>query len=116
MVAPPSTVQIDGLFADWLGRDQLDSDPVPVKNPDVDILRYGAAVNTSAAYFHVAVAGDLMAGQVPDRFIRIPPGQGGEASGGPPVSLPRPKGEDIPRANIHPDSAHTARGPRGRIY
>src|SRR6266704_4170663 len=68
VVAPPSTVRIDGLFADWIGRDQADSDSVPVKNPDVDILRYGAAVNTSTAYFHVAVAGDLMAGRVPDRF------------------------------------------------
>src|SRR3989449_4782097 len=97
MVAPPSTVQIDGLFADWLGRDQLDSDPVPVKNPDVAILRYGAAVNTSAAYFHVAVAGDLMAGQGPDRFIRIPPGQGRECSGGPPGSLRPPTGGGILR-------------------
>src|SRR5712691_10543820 len=68
VVAPPSTVRIDGLFADWVGTDQKDSDPVPVKNPDVNILRYGAAVNTSAAYFHVAVAGDLMAGRVPERL------------------------------------------------
>src|SRR3989475_5479104 len=100
LVAPPSTVRIDGLFADWVGRDQLDSDPVPVKNPDVDILRYGAAVNTSAAYFHVAVAGDLMAGRVPDRFIRLPPGQGGNGSGGPPIPLPRRTGEDILRAYV----------------
>jgi len=116
MVAPPSTVQIDGLFADWLGRDQLDSDPVPVKNPDVDILRYGAAVNTSAAYFHVAVAGDLMAGQVPDRFIRIPPGQGGNASGGPPVPLPRRTGEDILRAYIDLNSTDAAGVPVDGIY
>src|SRR3989475_3915674 len=100
LVAPPSTVRIDGLFADWVGRDQLDSDPVPVKNPDVDVLRYGAAVNTSAAYFHVAVAGDLMAGRVPDRFIRLPPGQGGNGSGGPPIPLPRRTGEDILRAYV----------------
>ncbi|HEX9565965.1 MAG TPA: hypothetical protein VGA48_00020, partial [Thermoplasmata archaeon] len=100
VVAPPSTVRIDGLFADWVGTDQKDSDPVPVKNPDVNILRYGAAVNTSAAYFHVAVAGDLMAGRVPDRFIRLPPGQGGNGSGGPPLPLPRRTGEDILRAYI----------------
>src|SRR3989454_1129868 len=116
MVAPPSTVQIDGLFADWLGRDQLDSDPVPVKNPDVDILRYGAAVNTSAAYFHVAVAGDLMAGQVPHRFIKIPPGQGGAASGGPPRPLPRRTGEDILRAYIDLNSTDAAGVPVDGIY
>src|SRR5439155_524374 len=49
VVGPPSTVRVDGLFADWIGRDQMDSDPVPVQNPDVNIVRYGAAVNTSAA-------------------------------------------------------------------
>ncbi|HYT16893.1 MAG TPA: helix-hairpin-helix domain-containing protein [Thermoplasmata archaeon] len=130
MMAPPSTVRVDGLFADWVGRDQTDSDPVPVKNPDVDILRYGAAVNTTAAYFHVAVAGDLMAGRVPDRFIRIPPGQGGNASGGPPVPLPRRTGEDILRSyvdlnstdavglsvdGIHADYLLEVRGVAGRI-
>jgi len=116
MIAPPSTVRIDGLLADWVGRDQIDSDPVPVKNPDVDILRYGAAVNTSAVYFHVSVAGDLMAGQVPDRFIRIPPGQGGNASGGPPVPLPRRTGEDILRAYIDLNSTDAAGVPVDGIY
>ena len=100
MVAPPPTVRVDGLFADWVARDQADSDPVTVKNPDVDILRYGAAVNTSSAFFHVVVAGDLMAGRVPDRFVRLPPGQGGNASGGPPIPLPRRTGEDILRAYV----------------
>src|SRR2546426_8463711 len=80
VLAPPSTVQVDGLFADWIGRDQTDSDPVPVKNPDVNILRYGAAVNTSAAFFHVSVAGDLMAGRRPPRVLPPPPGQGGKGS------------------------------------
>ena len=116
LVAPPSTVRIDGLFADWVGRDQLDSDPVPVKNPDVDILRYGAAVNTSAAYFHVAVAGDLMAGRVPDRFIRLPPGQGGNGSGGPPIPLPRRTGEDILRVYIDLNSTDNIGFPFDGIY
>src|SRR2546428_1102194 len=108
VVAPPSTVRVDGLFADWVGRDQIDSDPVPVKNPDVDILRYGAAVNTSAAFFHVVVEGDLMAGRVPDRFIRLPPRQGGNGSGGTPLPLPRRTGEGIFRAYIHLNAADAA--------
>src|SRR3989442_769266 len=116
LVAPPSTVRIDGLFADWVGRDQVDSDPVPVKNPDVDILRYGAAVNTSAAYFHVAVAGDMMAGRVPDRFIRLPPGQGGNGSGGPPIPLPRRTGEDILRAYVDLNSTDAVGLPVDGIY
>lgn len=128
--APPSTIRIDGLFADWVGRDQTDSDPVPVKNPDVDIVRYGAAVNTSAVYFHVAVAGDLMAGRVPNRLIRVPPGPGGNGSNGPPIPLPRQTGEDIFRAyidlnasdavglsiaGIHADYMFEVRGDGGRI-
>src|SRR3989449_737860 len=116
VVAPPSGVRVDGLFADWIGRDQVDSDPVPVKNPDVNILRYGAAVNTSAAYFHVAVAGDLMAGRVPDRFIRLPPGQGGNGSGGPPIPLPRRTGEDILRAYIDLNSTDPVGLPVDGIY
>src|SRR3989454_302342 len=116
MVAPPSTVRVDGLFADWIGRDQADSDPAPVKNPDVNILRYGAAVNTSAAYFHVAVAGNLMAGRVPDRFIRFPPGQAGNGSGGPPIPLPRRTGEDILRVYIDLNSTDTFGLSIGGIY
>src|SRR5207244_9979781 len=116
MLAPPSTVRVDGLFADWVGRDQTDSDPVPVKNPDVNIVRYGAAVNTSAAYFHVAVAGDLMAGRVPDRFSRLPPGQGGNGSGGPPIPLPRRTGEDILRAYVDLNATDAVGVPVDGIY
>src|SRR3989475_1413701 len=115
-VAPPSTVRVDGLFADWIGRDQADSDPVPVKNPDVNILRYGAAVNTSTAYFHVAVAGDLMAGRVPDRFVLLPPGQGGESSGRPPVPRPPRTGEDILRLSHGLNSTDNPGSPFDGIF
>src|SRR2546422_3586963 len=115
VVAPPSIVRVDGLFADWAGRDQADSDPVPVQNPDVNILRSGAAVNTSTAYFHVAVAGDLMAGRIPDRFTRLPPGQG-NGSGGPPIPLPRRTGEDILRAYVDLNSTDAVGVPVDGIY
>jgi len=116
VMAPPAVVQVDGLFADWVGRDQTDSDPVPVKNPDVNILRSGAAVNASAVYFHVAVAGDLMAGRVPERFIRIAPGQGGNGSGGPPTPLPRRTGEDLLRAYVDLNSSDSVGFPFDGIY
>src|SRR2546425_6956366 len=76
VVAPPSTVRVDGLFADWIGRDQTDSDPVPVKNPDVDIVRYGAATSNLTAFFHVRVAGTLLDGRGPQRNWPLPPASG----------------------------------------
>src|SRR5438093_1193122 len=76
VVAPPSTVRVDGLFADWVARDQVDSDPLPVKNADVDIVRYGAATSNSTAFFHVRVAGALLHGRVPQRNWPLPPGSG----------------------------------------
>src|SRR6059036_2911819 len=116
VVGPSSTVRVDGLFADWVGRDQADSDSVPVKNPDVNILRYGAATSNSTAFFHVVVAGDLMAGRVPDRVIRLPPGQGGNGSGGPSIPLPRRTGEDILRAYIDLNSTDSIGFPFDGIY
>src|SRR3989449_304636 len=73
VVGPSSTVRVDGLFADWVGRDQMDSDPLPVKNADVDIVRYGAATSNSTAFFHVRVAGALLDGRVPHRNWPLPP-------------------------------------------
>src|SRR2546422_3235830 len=73
VAGPPSTVRVDGLFADWVGRDQMDSDPLPVKQPDVDIVRYGAATSNSTAFFHVRVAGALLDGRVPHRNWPLPP-------------------------------------------
>src|SRR5437899_144487 len=115
VVGASSTVRVDGLFADWVGRDEADSDCVPVKNPDVNILRYGAAVNTSTAYFHVRVARDLMAGRIPDRFTRLPPGHG-NGSGGPPIPLPRRTGEDILRAYVDLNSTDAVGVPVDGIY
>ncbi len=99
VLAPPSMVRIDGLFADWVGNDHLDSDPAPVNNSNVDIVRYGAAVDASTAYFHVAVAGNVLAGRVPERFVRSLSGPGGNVSVKP-VPLPRITGEDILRVYI----------------
>src|SRR5437870_3231737 len=82
MAAPPSTVRIDGLFGDWVGRDHTDSDPVPVKNADVDIIRYGAATSNLTTFFHVRVAGTLLDGRVPQRNWPLPPSSGNGSSGG----------------------------------
>jgi tetratricopeptide (TPR) repeat protein len=99
VLTPPSMVRIDGLFADWVGNDHLDSDPARVNNSNVDIVRYGATVDASTAYFHVAVAGNVLAGRIPERFARSLSGPGGNVSVKP-VPLPRITGEDILRVYI----------------
>jgi len=114
-VSSPAVVRIDGLFADWIGRDVADSDPDPVNNSDVNIIRYGAAVDASTAYFHVAVAGDLLAGAVPERIVPWPPGQGGNTSGRP-IPLPRQTGEDVLRVYIDLNATDTAGSWIGEIY
>ncbi len=114
VLAPPSGVRVDGLFADWVGRDRADTDVSPVNNSDVNIVRYGAAVDSSAAYFHVVVAGELMEGRVPDRVIRRP--QVVNGSGGPPIRLPRLTGEDILRVYIDLNATATAGLLIGGIY
>src|SRR2546429_740107 len=116
MVAPPSTVQIDGLFADWIGRDQTDSDPVPVKNPDVDIVRYGAATSNLTAFFHVRVAGTLLDGRVPQRNWPLPPASGNGSSGGGSSVLPRRTGEDVLLVYLDANSSDTRGLPIGGIF
>jgi len=114
-VSSPSVVRIDGLFADWVGRDVADSDPSPVNDSNVNIIRYGAAVDASTAYFHVAVAGELLEGAVPERIVPSPPGQGGNTSGRP-IPLPRQTGEDILRVYIDLNATDTAGTWIGGIY
>lgn len=112
--SPPSSVRIDGLFADWIGKDDADSDSAPVNNSDVDLVRYGAAVDASTAFFHVSVAGDLLGGRVPERFIRSPPGQGGNATSRP-IPLPRQTGEDILRVYIDLNATEPGGDPIGGV-
>ena len=112
--SPPSFVRIDGLFADWNGKDNVDSDPARVNNSDVDLVRYGAAVDASTAFFHVSVEGNLLGGRVPERFIRSPPSPGGNVTGRP-IPLPRQTGEDILRVYIDLNATEPQGDPIGGI-
>src|SRR5881409_467452 len=116
VVAPRSTVRVDGLFADWIGRDQTDSDPVPLKNPDVDIVRYGAATSNLTAFFHVRVAGTLLDGRVPQRNWPLPPASGNGSSGGGSSVLPRRTGEDVLLVYLDANSSDTRGLPIGGIF
>ncbi len=106
VVAPPSTVRVDGLFADWVGRDQTDSDPVPVKNPDLDIVRYGAATSNGTAFFHVHVAGTMLGGGIPEGLFKSPVYAGNGSSGGGSTILPRRTGEDLLLAYLESNSSN----------
>ena len=92
--SPPSRVQIDGLFADWLSRDVPDTDPKSVVNRDFDIVSSGAATSNGTAFFHVHVAGTLLGGGIPERLFKAPVTAGNGSSGGTTI-LPRRTGEDV---------------------
>jgi hypothetical protein len=113
--APPPGIRIDGLFADWSSLDLPDTDSSPLRNPDIDIVRAGAAVNVTTSYFHVGVAGVLLGGAVPERHVPVRPGPGGNGSSGPPIPLPRQTGEDVLRVYIDVNASEMVGTPIGDI-
>ena len=72
-------------------------------------------MNQSTVFFHVAVAGDLFAGQVPQHIIPPAPSRGGNSSGRP-LPLPRQTGEDILRAYLDLNATDNRGFPVGGIY
>ena len=116
VLGTPSGIRVDGLFADWMSVDVPDTDPSPLGNPDIDISRVGAAVNGSAAYFHVSVSGILLDGAVPERHNPVRAGPGGNGSSGPPIPLPRQTGEDVLLVYIDVNASDKAGEPIGGIY
>jgi len=100
VVAPPSTIVIDGAFGDWVGRISADTDSLPVLNPDIDINATGAVNSTLASYFYVSVKGQMCNGSfVPT--IKMKP-TGGSGGGGRVVPT-RITGEDLLRIYIDSD-------------
>jgi hypothetical protein len=111
VAAPPARIQIDGLFADWISRDVPDTDPRPVRDSDLDIVKYGAATSNATAFFHVRVAGTLLGGGIPDRVLRSRASSGNGSSGGGTTILPRQTGEDLLLVYIETNASN----PRGLI-
>jgi len=111
VIAPPTRVQIDGLFADWVSRDVPDADATPVKNPDLDVVRYGAATSNGTAFFHVHVAGTMLGGEIPERLFKSPVYVGNGTSGGGATILPRRTGEDLLLMFLESNSSN----PRGFV-
>jgi len=93
VAAPPSAIQIDGAFGDWVGRTTLDSDPLQVDDENIDVSATGAANDTLSAAFYVRVVGEMCSGSyVP--FIKEKP-SGGGGGGGIVIPTTRKTGEDV---------------------
>jgi len=100
VVAPPSTIVIDGAFGDWVGRISADTDSLPVLNPDIDINATGAVNSTLASYFYVSVKGQMCNGSFVPAIKMKPTGGSG---GGGRVIPTRITGEDLLRIYIDSD-------------
>lgn len=99
VTVPPSTVEIDGAFADWNGRFSVDSDPLAIPNSDIDITGTGAVNGTLTSSFYISVDGQILNGSyVP--AVQSKPSHGG---GGGTVIPPRKTGEDLLRVYIDSD-------------
>lgn len=97
---PPSTVQIDGAFGDWMGRVSPDNDSDSVVNPNVDVAAVGSVNTTSYAAFYVGVKGEIFEGAYVPAVRGKPTSQGG---GGGAVIPQRKTGEDLLRVYIDSD-------------
>ena len=101
---PPSTVEIDGAFGDWIGRTSSDTDVNPVPNPNVDLSEVGAANSTVTAYFYVAVEGQICQGTYAPSIRSRPSTMGGGGT----VIETRQSGEDLMRILIDSDHSNTS--------
>lgn len=100
VVSPPAAIVIDGAFGDWVGRTTIDTDSVPVANPDINIDATGAVNTTESSFFYVSVSGQMCNGSYVPMIRSKPTG----ASGGGGVIIPtRVTGEDVLRIYIDSD-------------
>ena len=82
-----------------------------VKDPDLDIVRYGAATSNGTAFFHVHVAGTMLGGGIPERLFKSPVYVGNGTSGGGATILLRRTGEDLLLMFLESNSSN----PRGFV-
>lgn len=100
----PSTVAIDGAFADWTGIATSSDEVGNIANPNIDIIEDAAVQQSGAFYTYVKFngAGKAMVGMaVPQARTASSGGSGGGDSGdGGTTILPRVSGEDVCRFYI----------------
>jgi hypothetical protein len=97
--APPSTIAVDGAFADWNGIAKEDDPENDCQDPNVDISREAAVAQLQSLFAYIAFndAGRAMAGCAVPSIRTVPTGGGGGAGGNGTVVLPRVSGEDVTR-------------------
>ncbi len=103
--APPTTIQIDGAFGDWVGRTSADVDSISIGNDNVDMNATGAVNTTDSSYFYVSVVGQMCGGSYVPMIVTKPSGGGGGGGG---IFIPaRKTGEDVLRIYIDSDLSQT---------
>ncbi len=97
--ATPTSIAIDGAFADWNGIAISDTEGIPVSNSNIDIDEFAMAASTQSSFFYISVEGELCAGTYVPAIKGKPSGTGG----GSPVVPVRKTGEDFVRVYIDAD-------------
>jgi len=97
--SPPSTISIDGAFADWTLLSS-DVDSMPVTVPSVDIDEVGNSSDSQSSYFYVSVRGEMCSGSYVPTAVAKPMGSGGGA-----VIPSRRTGEDVLRVFVDGDGS-----------
>ncbi len=97
--ATPTSIVIDGAFADWDGIAISDTEGIPVSNPNIDIDEFAMAASLQSCFFYVSVDGEMCAGTYVPAIKGKPSGTGG----GSPVAPVRKTGEDFVRVYIDAD-------------
>ena len=106
VAAPPTTIQIDGAFGDWVGRTSADVDSIPVGNENVDMDAVGAVSSAGSSYIYVSVVGQMCGGSYVPMIVTKPSGGGGGGGG---IFIPAKKtGEDVLRMYIDSDLNQTS--------
>ena len=101
----PSSIQIDGAFADWNGRIAMDNDSLPVAGQNVNITAVGSTSSPSNSAFYVSVDGQMCGGTYVPAVRGKPSSMGG--GGGGAVIPTRKTGEDLLRIYIDSDISNS---------
>ena len=95
----PTTIAIDGAFADWNGVAKTSDTVGDVSNSNIDIIDEAAATQAASLFAYVKFGGTPMAGMAIPSTRTISSGGSGGA-GGEVSALPKVAGEDVCRIYI----------------